>query len=288
MVLQQLFKKFLLLSFPLKFLIGSIFGIIAGPGLLSFLSEYATYIYAISHNIRPPLEGIPYLSASVALISLVLSIIAISIFLLTKLILAKTLNGLLSTIKDVISMIDMIKLEKNTLMKDSLEKSNTILHQTVNTFQNLKWKYSLIITIFLSSMFTLLVYGILKFNTFFTHEPMPDITVLKFTFLYVFVVLLSLWKPIINWIISISVAISFYFLSFNFLFDTHNYSQYLKVIKYGGEINIELDYKDTRKKENVILILRTRDYLFIKKGTKSDSIEVPLNNIRAIKYKEKI
>lgn len=110
--MSQLFKNFLALSFPIKFLVGTIFGLIAGPGLLAFLSEYATYSYAIRINIRPPLEGIPYLSASVALASLVLSVTAIIIFLITRWVVTRMVNYPINHVRDIFSIFDKLEITK--------------------------------------------------------------------------------------------------------------------------------------------------------------------------------
>ena len=56
-------------SFPLKLILSAL-GAIGGAGILGFLSDYATYWYALSIGVRPPLEGVPYLSTAVAFISL--------------------------------------------------------------------------------------------------------------------------------------------------------------------------------------------------------------------------
>ena len=70
--LQMLGKRILENAVPLKLAVGAILGIVTGPGLLGFLSEYATYRYSLYYGLRPPLEGIPYLRAAVTLGSFVL------------------------------------------------------------------------------------------------------------------------------------------------------------------------------------------------------------------------
>ncbi|MGJ0516691.1 MAG: hypothetical protein ACR65O_13190 [Methylomicrobium sp.] len=77
-------KKFISLSFPIKLIIGSIASVIAGPGVVSFVSEYASYYYALEIGVRPPLEGIPYLSATTALVSFIFALSASIVFISTR------------------------------------------------------------------------------------------------------------------------------------------------------------------------------------------------------------
>jgi len=274
--LTSLIKKFVSLSFPLKFLIGSIFGIIAGPGLIAFLSEYATYTYAIRINIRPPLEGIPYLSASVALASLFLSIIAVSIFLISRWILTKMVSFPINNIRDIFDILNSIK--------ESKFNSGKVVDDSIKSLRDLKTKKAIIIILVVATAISLLLFGFVKLGALVSGTKEPEISGLIALFIYLVIVLLSLWKPIFNWIIAISSAILFYIFSFNFLFDLNHYSNYLRVIKYGGGINIELEYKDTKQKEQVVLLLRTLDYVFIKTKSETNPIELPLENVRSIKY----
>ena len=71
-------------SLPRRILVSILVGFIAGPGLIGFLSEYATYLYALGADVRPPVEGIPYLRASVTLFSMTLATLVGLIFWLAR------------------------------------------------------------------------------------------------------------------------------------------------------------------------------------------------------------
>ncbi len=70
-------------SFPIRLLIG-VASILVGSGYLGLLSEFAAYSYAIHFGFRAPVEGLPYLRATVTLFSLVLLSGAFLTFLLAQ------------------------------------------------------------------------------------------------------------------------------------------------------------------------------------------------------------
>lgn len=64
---------------PVKFLVGAVLSVIAGGGVLSFLLENATHLYALTYGFRPPVEGLPYLRTLVSSGSAILLLLAASI-----------------------------------------------------------------------------------------------------------------------------------------------------------------------------------------------------------------
>lgn len=273
----NLIKKFLEFSLPVKIIFGSIFGIIAGPGLLGFISEYATYVYALRINIRPPLEGIPYLSATVAIASLVLSLVAVSIFMITRGLMNRMVNMFINYTNDMTHIFDELSLVKI--------KSKDIFNSSLQILKELPFKKAIIIIIILSATIALIFTGIIKIQTYFSREHF-DNHFFIILFVYFFIVLLSLWRPIINWLIAISFALAFYVASFNILFNQSYYFNFLKTIKYGGDISITIEYKDNKRpSEEFSLLLRTQDYLFLRSINSQDISEISLQDIHSIKYK---
>lgn len=275
--MTNIIKKFLDFSLSVKIIIGSIFGIIAGPGLLAFISEYATYAYAMRINIRPPLEGIPYLSATVAITSLILSLIAVSIFMITRGLMNRMVNMFINYINNVTHILDEFNIVDI--------KSKDILNNSLQILKELSFNKAIIVITIVSIIITLLLSGFIKIQTYFSHDPF-DKHVFIILFTYFFIVLLSLWRPIINWLIAISFALVFYMGFFNILFNQAYYFDFLKNIKYGGNIPLVLNYKESSKpSEEFNLLLRTQDYLFLKRKDSQDIIEVSLQEIHSIKYK---
>ncbi|WP_429069658.1 hypothetical protein [Aeromonas veronii] len=64
-------------SMPLKVTIGFLLTALGSSSVLGLLSEFAAYKYAIISGFRVPVEGIPYLRATVSLISLALIAVAL-------------------------------------------------------------------------------------------------------------------------------------------------------------------------------------------------------------------
>lgn len=59
-------------SIGYKLLISSFLGAVGGAGFMGFISEYATYIYALNYGIRLPVEGVPYLKIAITTSSFML------------------------------------------------------------------------------------------------------------------------------------------------------------------------------------------------------------------------
>lgn len=68
MNLRKYARWYSALSLPVRLLIGAVVSGLGGIGV-GIISEYAAYNFALYHDIRPPLEGIPYLRATVSAIT---------------------------------------------------------------------------------------------------------------------------------------------------------------------------------------------------------------------------
>lgn len=266
-------NKFLSLSFPVKLLIGAV----AGSGSLAFLSEYATYYYALSENIRPPLEGIPYLSASVALASFVLSIAAICIFLFTRWILEKFFIHPVTYIRETFQVLG-----KNLNVETN--HPDKAIERGINHLQGMDFWNAIPIILTTSMLFALFVcvfqYLTVKISggIYFSFQEF------KYLSIYFSIVLLTLWKPLVNSVIAVLCVVGFYLFFVTLLFSADHYANYLKIIKYGGNIPISLQYKDNLAVEKFVLVLRSRDYVFVRTTSEDLALELPIQNVRSIRY----
>ncbi len=59
-------------SIPSKLLFSAVIGAFAGSGFIGFVVEFATYRFSLAYGFRPPVEGIPYLSAIISIGSFIL------------------------------------------------------------------------------------------------------------------------------------------------------------------------------------------------------------------------
>jgi hypothetical protein len=79
--IRRLLGSYSALGLPIRLALSGVVGAISGSGLLGFLSEYATYSYAIRYGLRVPVEGAPYLGSAVSAISLSMALTAVIFFL---------------------------------------------------------------------------------------------------------------------------------------------------------------------------------------------------------------
>ncbi len=66
---RRLWQWFLALSFWKRALISSFLGAFAGSTILGFINRYALFYYCYTQEIRIPVEGVPYLDLAVSLLS---------------------------------------------------------------------------------------------------------------------------------------------------------------------------------------------------------------------------
>ena len=85
MRIKNIIDRYAALSVLFKLLISSSIGILAGASFIGFISEYATYYYAISYGVRLPVEGVPYLSITITLISILILVSSITTFAILSL-----------------------------------------------------------------------------------------------------------------------------------------------------------------------------------------------------------
>ena len=266
-------NKFLSLSFPVKLLIGAI----AGSGSLAFLSEYATYYYALNENIRPPLEGIPYLSASVALASLAMSVAAICIFLFTRWVLEKFFIHPVTYFRESFQVL-------GKKLNVEINHPDKAIEKGINSLRAMEFGGAIPVILTISMLFALIVCLVQYISAKVSGGILFGFSEFKYLSIYFSIVLLTLWKPIVNSVIAIISVVGFYLFSVTLLFNTDHYSNYLKIIKYGGNIPISLQYKDTLSTEKYVLVLRSRDYVFVRVAPEGLALELPIQNVRSIRY----
>lgn len=263
------------LTIPIKIVVGAIFGVIAGPGLITYLSEYATYFYAINLGIRPPLEGIPYLSATVAFLSLILAVTAAMIFIITRLSLAFVSAQLIDFVRMVAVIFDEGfeeykekggRFVKWLTLSDSLEK-----------IRNLSFLRVLVLIIFVFVIFYLL-FGVLIYE-----KEKEGNAATWFFSAYTSIAILTLWRKWFTYLVGVLAAISFYVFSWQVLFDFENQEKFLRVIGYGGGIPIRVELQKEGN-EKINLYLRTTTALLGLDISNNENVEIPLANVKKIIY----
>ena len=262
-------------SLPIKILAGSLFAILGGSGLLGFLSEFATYFYAISYGFRPPVEGVPYLRASVTFISLALILGAIFgfvvIFLLAKLMVLPFdapmyfLSKFKSTSNPTPSVMDIYERMRSRSLKHVL---------VVSTTASLVVSLSLIFFLHSENKFDANHKYIFAFFGFFSGSLVLYVCTFR-----------PSWLKVFTGIGALAFVVTFP----SMMFHLDTYSKFMRVSGFGGGKIISVTYKlnaldGDSKTLNGGLLLRTTDYLIIYHSDNKEIIEIPITNVEKIAY----
>ncbi|WP_281558900.1 hypothetical protein [Thalassomonas sp. RHCl1] len=281
--IKSLIEKYLSLALPLKLIIGVVIGVVAGPGVIGLVSEYATYVYAIKIGIRPPLEGIPYLSATVTAGGLFLALSASAIFMLTRVLVARIVTRIISGFSDASKGFNLLSLDMVALFKLRIPKSQTT--EILNMIRNLKPKEAMQLSLLLSVIVGLLFY-FLEFYISKRVEPNPLMVGIT-SGVFIFVIFLTLWREAAIWWVAACAALGFYVLSFYFIFSINHYSDFLRLVGYGGgsEVTIEFNKQSNEYIDKPFyLLLRTTNSLICLDKDEKTVTEIPISTISNIKY----
>ncbi len=268
--LSYLFQIIRLLG-PVK-IIATLLGLLSGAGILGVLSEYAAYNYAIQCGMRPPLEGIPYLRASITAGGFILLSICIIFFM--------AFGGILYIAESWISKFIILianslriskknkRLEKkelpDLLNKKSMSKAASIIVTLLAMFFGAA-------TVFLLDSFSLRAFG---FPAKFFLLPIC---------IFMCCIGLAIGKRYPVWWISLVCTAIFLIGLTVSLFRADVYASLLRLVGYGGGIKITVDQIDKRQSEFAFL-LRTTECILVRDPIKEVIIEIPLRNINSISH----
>ncbi|MDN2674786.1 hypothetical protein OX459_25645 [Janthinobacterium sp. SUN026] len=287
---KEFLKKILPHSFAIKLLASALVAVLGG-GFLGILSDYATYSYAISVGVRAPLEGTPYLKATVAFGSIFLLITSALVFsFMIYLTQSVYQQALLSS--DISAFIIKI-LKLNPAQRDSF------LIMPITELQKLKLEQKYIILGSITVISFLMAFGIalipekfepLNFNFpySFSITPTPFILALSIS---AFVIIISgiIIMPLVRKALSILSATIYFFWCVTILFNPTYYAQFVRMIGYGGGLPIEIHAKDDNLQKkingrNVGLIIKTTETVLVFDSEKNTFMEIPNSEISYISY----
>jgi len=274
----KIIEKYLGLSLPIKLIASSLIFVIAGPGFFYFLTEYATYFYIVSQGVRVPFEGVPYLSATVALLSVVLALCASLIFVITRLIIA-------SIGAQIVGLITNLTRIADEGLKKYREDGGELFHKlSFSNIISLIEGLSLRNLSILCFVFFLAIAGIVNFIGIPSTKDKLAL-VIAFSF-YITVALFTLWSKTFSWFVAVIVVLVFYISSINFLMDSDRYKVFLQVVGYGGGIPIKVQYIEGSKVEDLNLIIRSSTALLSERNESGEYSEIPMRNVKKIIYKK--
>ena len=251
---------------PTNLVFGAIVGVIAGPGILGFLSELATYKYASAEGIRPPLEGIPYLRATVAYGSFFLVITCALVFWLS-----------LRIAKNIVSSI-LLQFEKFDFLGIDADLSKTVIHR----LRSIKFRYI--------AIFSLVVATILYFISLVIrrYAPSEDPAFATYAFAaYGGLAVILVWRPKLAWGFAATATLFAFSAATYIMFKTEHYSQFLRFVGYGGGIPVSIELLEPINDSKTIsgaLVLRTTRSLIIFDSAKDEIQEIPLDRVQMIKH----
>lgn len=280
-MIKELWEKYIGLALPLKLILGALVGIILGPGLIGFLSEYATYNYAIQLGIRPPLEGIPYLKTAVTAGSLFLTIVVAVIFLISRFIASAIAEQLASYLRQISGLVNSALSLIRRITFGLVEVPRFEHREAISKIMSFSPKLAILFSFIVAIGFFLGVY------IFFRIEG--DTDALRngiFAGTYILIALLTTWSKKAVWWVSISSAILFYAFSFILLFNVNYYSEFLRFVGYGGGSKVTVSFKEDESISNeYYMLLRTTESLICMSNNSTVITEIPIEKVHKVSYK---
>lgn len=270
-------------SIPVKLVIGAVLGALGSAGLLGYLTEYATYGYAIHFGIRTPLEGVPYLKATVAIGSIFLLISGAIVFIFSSLL-----------IRAIIWQMELIF----SLSRKAL----SIFHKDQKTDQRWLPDFSRvrrrlgrrpgwqIISIAIAFGILFAIIGKIEFSYIEEltppSKPIRD-EVIYFMGVFGFCVTLTMAKPKLIWWLAVTATAVNFLAWLGLLFSPACYSNFLRIVGYGGGFPVSIELSDESKLSYVksaFLMIRTNESFFIYDADKKLFIEIPKDRVKSISH----
>jgi hypothetical protein len=278
---MRIIEWFLNLTLPWRILLSAMMVFLGGPALIGFLSEYATYWYAINRGVRPPVEGIPYLSATVTFASLSI-VLAVSIaFYLSRIIVRYFIGNVVVSFDGYIKLPSMVL----KMLKRLISFESKSLDRTINQVDGITDKIRSVSPksiIILSIVISLIVFGL----TYWRFSVIEDAKALEGAIaisVYSIALILSLWRQVVMQFIAFVSVVFFYVFSVSLLFNQDYYSEFLKVTGFGGGQVVFINLKDKSDPLEMELILRSKDW-FIGFSASGENLEIPKEAVESVKY----
>ncbi len=292
---------------PLKLFIGALIGVLVGPGLLGFLSEHATYTYALYYGARPPLEGIPYLKAAITLGAMLLMLGGACVFLVILLV-----AGFPAWL--VTRQMEFYHLQTHTqLRSDILERLRSASTNTVFKIATVE----ALVFGFLAGLFRWVkpmrplteplskilgdLYGVAqpKFDPNFASKFHPAELGLLAAVI-VFVAVFLVYRPRIAWWFAAILTVVSIFCALSFMFNPPKYARFLRFVGYGGGIPVTVEFKEEAAappaqnaaapppaKYSAALLLRTTTALIFYDKNEEIIREIPMDKVKSLSHPAK-
>lgn len=263
-------------SMPIKIVLGTLITILGGSGLLGLLGEFATYSYAISYGFRPPVEGVPYLRATITLISVVVLLGSVLGFF----ILYALLHG-------YVAQFGIVEWVLFKFLGDRNRSSSAYAPIDRLRSQPLRKILPLIALIIILIVFA----GLTLIYTLKPESTTRSYWIYPLSGLYLFLIYLCMLRPASIKYVAGGGVVIFMVLVPIFMFQAELYGTFLRDLGFGGGKIVSVFYQtegDDKCTSTVDggLMIRSADYMLIYVEEQEEVVEIPLANIEKIVYKK--
>ena len=304
--LKQIWAGYTTLSLPIKLLVGGAFSALGGAGVVGLLSEYAAYTYSLYYNVRPPLEGVPFLRVAVTTLTLLLyagsAFAFCAIVLCARLLLWYAYRLLyivlefprdsVETIKDLRTVRPLYVRIRWLRMKvrflRPLLRSKNLTVPTPQEFVSRHIAPLKLRSILLASAILGAVAG-LGFAWFsYTGNLRSSLEKGASVALLASIAVLLLWSPKLITLVASVGTLVFFALAPLSLFHAPSYAGLLRAIGYGGglEVNVRLlsEEGELVNPQRGYMFLRTSEALLLYEPEVKNVFELPLQKVGSIEY----
>lgn len=265
-------------SLPLKLVLSALLGVFGGAGLLGYLSEYATYSYAIYYGIRPPLEGIPYLRPAVAFGSLFLLLSGAIVFAGITMVLRS-----MAWYFDVLPKLSMLPFQ--LLGRDTASRELLLGFRFTKLRGRPLWQL-VAMSLSFATLGVIALLVLLHYQgTQLAHAE--RLKAIAFVLVYLFAVGMAVLRPSSAWWAAIIATAAYFATCVYLLFSPQKYSDLLRVLGYGGGLTVQVELANSRpesvpEKSPQQLMLRTSEAFILYDSRTSTFSEVPKEEVRRI------
>jgi hypothetical protein len=259
-------------------MLSALIGVLGGAGLLGYLSEYATYNYAIHYGFRPPLEGIPYLRPAVAFGSLFL-------LLSCGLVFAFIAFALRSLVWYVDAIPKMAALPFRMLRIDVKQAEWKAGQQLTVVRQRSLWHHLAISLVF--TTFALAAIALAVSARGEGHKLLLKPEPVAFVAIYILAIVFAVLRPNTIWWSAIIASATYFVVCVYLLFTPVKYSEFLRLLGYGGGISVRIELRDEKGESKVSsdvqqLMLRTTEAVILYDSDRNAYSEIPRDQIHRI------
>lgn len=271
-------RAFIPWSLPLKLVLSAVLGVLGGAGLLGYLSEYATYNYAIYYGIRPPLEGIPYLRPAVAFGSLFLLSSGALVFF-----------GITMALRSIAWYFDVLPklsaLPLRFLGRDAKRSELHIGRWLTQLRSRPLWQL-------VAASLTFATLGVMALLALDHYRGTPKSNAelpkaIVFVLVYLFAVGMAVLRPSSAWWTAILVTVAYFATCVYLLFSPQKYSDFLRILGYGGGLTVRIEVANSHTDSAIErspqqLMLRTNEAFILYDRKTSTFSEIPKEEVRRI------